>query len=185
MFARTEVRVLQEKDGVIYDSDSAEILHSYDHFAFHIVIAVTPCGRYFQAILRHGLFGPKARVFPLRFKAQAIYWAAKGNAPDEALEKLGVKIIEQTDSDEPYNFMSSEIIWPERGRFGWRALMRNYDGRLWMLKTFDINALGIHIKKSRPISQRKAIVWAIDEGIYNERLKMLGLEYEDIFKRLP
>ena len=184
MFARTEVRVLQEKDGVIYDSDNSEILHAYDRLAFHIVLAITPCGHYFQAILRHGLLGPNASVHPIRFKAVAIYWAAKGNAPDKIMEELGVKIIEQIDSNEPYNFMSSEVIYPDRGRFGWRALMRNYDGRFWMLKTFDINALGIHIKRSRPISQRKGIAWAITKGAPVERLKFLGVEDPNVYQRM-
>ena len=185
MFGRTKVRVFEEEDGVIYDSDTAEILHWYDRFTLRIILAVTPSGHYFHAILRDGLLGPRTSVIPIRFKASAIYWAAKESAPDETLEKMGVRILNQPESDEPYNFMSADVIWPERWFFGWRALMRNYDGRLWMLNSFSIDILGIRAKWTSAIDQRKAIAWAIMKGASGDKLKMLGIEDTDIYKRAP
>ena len=185
MFGRTEVRVLEEKDGVIYDSETAEILHWYDRFSVRVILGVTPSGHYFQAILRNGLFGPKTSVFPIRFKATALYCAAKEKAPDETLEKLGVRILKPAESDEPYNFMSSDVVWPEKGFFGWRALMRNYDGRLWMVKSFDIDILGIRTKWTSAIDQRQAIAWAIMKGANVKALEMLGVQDADIYKRAP
>ena len=173
MFGRREVRVFEEIDGVVYDSDTADIIHYWDSFGGRNIIATTPEGRYFLARIYESFFTPRFWVLPIG-RRYAIELAAKNDAPDKAMEELGVKILNPVESDEPYNIVSSETIWPHRTLFGWRTLLRNYDGRLWMFKSFDI--LGIQTHWASPISQRQAIAWAIRKGAWSEYLAMLGVE---------
>ncbi len=176
MFGRREIRVFKEIDGVVYNSDTSDVIHYWDRFlGGRRVLAVTPCGHYFLAYLYEAFFTPRFMVLPIG-RRHAIWLASKSDAPEEAMRKLGVKVENPIESDEPYNLISSETIWPHRMLlgFGWRTLLRNYDGRLWMFKSFDI--LGIQTQWASSVSQSEAIAWAIDKGAWEEHLAMLGVE---------
>ena len=114
MFGRQEVHVYQEKDGVLYDSDTADILHYWDRaMGNRNVLAVTPEGNYFLALLYTMAFVPKFYLIPIS-KFYAIILAAEHDAPDSTMERLGVKMFRPVESDEPYNLVSSETIWPKK-----------------------------------------------------------------------
>ena len=174
MFGRQEVHVYQEKDGVIYDSDTSYILHYWDTFmGGRKILAVTPDGNYFMAMLYTVAFTPRFYVIPIS-ERYLIYLAAKHDAPDSTMEKLGVKMFTPVKSDDPYNLTSSETIWPKKTWLGWNTLLRNYDGRFWMFKSID--TIGVRIEKAQPMTQKEAIVWAIDKNIRGDAMSLIGLD---------
>ncbi len=174
MFSRQEVHVYQEKDGVIYDSVTADILHYWDKFmSGRDVLAVTPEGNYFLALLYTMFFTPRFYVSPIS-KAYAILLAAEHDAPGSTMARLSVEIFKPVESDEPYNLVSSETIWPKTTRLGWNTLLRNYDGRFWIFKSIDL--LGVRSESAHPMTQKKAIAWAMRKGAWGRTMALLGLE---------
>ena len=174
MFGRQEIHVYHEEDGVIYDSDTADILHYWDTFlGGRRILAVTPGGDYFMTMLSAAAFTPRFYVIPIN-ERYLLYLAAKRDAPDSTMEKLGVRMFAPVKSDEPYNFISSETVWAKKTWLGWNMLLRNYDGRFWMFKIIDI--IGVRIKKALPMTQREAIAWAIDNNIRGDTMSLIGVE---------
>ncbi len=176
MFGRQEVHIYQEKDGVIYDSDTADILHYWDPLlGGRNILAVTPLGNYFLAMLYTIAFNPRFYISPIS-KSYAIFLAAKYDAPDSTMSKLGVRMFTPVESDEPYNLVSSETIWPKKTRLGWNTLLRNYDGRFWMFKSIDLDLIGIRTQRAQPMTQKKAIAWAIKKGAWGNTMSLIGLD---------
>ena len=100
--------------------------------------------------------------------------AAKHNASDSALERLGVRVLPLPGSDGPLSLFHSETVLPRRVPFGWRTLLKHHDGRFWLLRNFELFSL--RIESARPMSQREAIAWALGNGAQLEDLHLLGVK---------
>lgn len=173
---RIPVRVHKEIDGTLYSSRTAEVIHYWDSkiSSSRSVVAVTPEGHYFKAwIYSTNLSGTGAHVYPIsRLWATAL--VAEHGGSDSVLESLGVRIMHQPQSDTPYSMRNSDTVWPVKVPFGWRTLLMERDGRLWMFKGFYL--FGVKVEWSAPMSQRRAIAWAIRKGAWDCSLRMLGVE---------
>ena len=176
-------RAYKVANGVVYDSDVAEVLHHRDNFLSRKVLAVMPDGHYFCAIWGGLALGWV--VFPIHNRLWAIREAIELKAPDSVLEKLGVSILMEVESDEPYNLLSAEFVWGERMfRFRWMYdfLAQNYDGRFFLFRNFEIG--DVRIKKwVKPMSQRQALKWAVWylPRDLPEKFKMLGVDISDLY----
>ena len=104
-------------------------------------------------------------------------------APNRILERLGVRILDHVESDEPYNLMSADLVWGEPTLFGclWDFLARNYDGRLFLFRNLELSEMRIH-KWIKPMSQRQALKWAVWNIPRNQSnaFKMLGVNISDL-----
>ena len=159
---------------MVYDSDTADILHHVDVFTSRKILSVTPEGHYFEAI--YGGMAIGWAIFP-QSRLWSIRWAVKHKAPDDVLERLGVEILRTVKSDELYNLMSADLVWGERRLFntGYDFLARNHDGRFFLFRDLDI--LGIRIRWVKPKTQRQALRWAVWNvpNSQSEAFQMLGV----------
>ena len=175
-------RAYKEVDGVVYDSDTADVLHHKDNLLSRIVLAVTPDGHYFSATWGGLMVGWV--VFPRPNRLWAIHDAIRLKAPDSVLERMGVTILPEVESDEPYNLLSAELVWGERMfRFRWMFdfLAQNYDGRFFLFRNLEL--FDVRIKKwVKPMSQRQALKWAVWYLPRNQpqAFKTLGVDISDI-----
>lgn len=171
-------RAYKEVGGIVYDSDTAEVLHYVDVFTNRKILAVTPDGHYFEAIYGGMLCGWV--VFP-QSKLWAVELALRYKASDDVLEGLGVDILRTVESDEPYNLVSADVLWGKKIPFdlGYQLLARNYDGRFFLFRNIDI--FGVRIKWVKPKTQRQALRWAIWNVPRDvpESFQMLGLSQID------
>ena len=153
----------------VYDSRTAEELASWRGYSgsYRFSLAIKPHYHYFRVTDFEGyrLLRPSFDVQRID-RTCAIELAAKHNASDSALKRLGVKLLPLPVSDEPYSLNYSRAVWPKRAPFGWRTLLRQHYGCLWLFKNFEL--LGLRYESARPMSQREAIAWALRNGAWAE-----------------
>ena len=176
------VRVRRVVDGVLYDSERAEVAHYWDEGVLgmtlvRFVLGRTPCGRYFLTSLTDGSMlrpGPNIDVTPFS-RIASIGLLADVGAPDSALEGLGVEMITPDVPDDSTHPPTVETVLSRRKRFGRQTLVKGHSGRFWMVRWWGIFGWG----KStvRLVSQRKAICWAVKNGLWatSDRPEMLGI----------
>lgn len=154
---------------------TAEELHVWYGFSgnYRHSLTVNPDGQYFRVADYRGNLGCLPDVY-LVGRQWAVKLASKHNAPDSALERLGVKVLTLPTSDDPFSLNHSELVWPKKVPFGWRTLLKHHDGRFWLFKNFEL--LGMRVESGSPMSQREAIAWAHGNGAWLEDLHMLGVE---------
>ena len=172
---RREVRVYKEKDGVVYDSETATVLHYRDNcFVDREILAVTPDGHYFLAFLTGGLTD-WTYVRPIG-KLHALMWSIKHDGPDDVLRSQGVKVSRPIESDEPFNLLSSTLLGGRKRLFGYDFLEQNYDRRLFVFQGREICGIVV-MKKVYPLTQRQALQWTLDCNTPLETFYQLGWDY--------
>ena len=179
---RVEVRVRKVVDGVLYDSETAEVIHYWDErylwFAVtRFVLGKTPEGHYCLIAISEGtILRPDPKIKGVRAsRTGCIMTLADTDAPDSILESLGVEIISSEGPDEPVVPLDVEIVLTEPARFGCKTLLKSPRGRFWMARRYAL--FGWKKLAFRPVSQREAIRWAIWHGTSPRRewLAMLGI----------
>ena len=176
------VRVRRVVDGVLYDSGEATIIHHWDETIFvtpyRMVLAKTPCGRYFLTTLCDGSIlrpGPIVHVYPYdRFSCITALTAA--GAPESVLEGFGVNIMTPAHPDQPFHLPDTETVLARKKWLGWQALVKSDGGRFWIVRWLRI--FGRRRLKARPVSHYKAINWAVMNGLwaFSDRLGMVGIQ---------
>ncbi len=94
------------KDGIEYNSETADVLHHRDTwYGYRRILAVTPDGNYFEAIIGSAFFW--WQVFPFS-RLRAVRWALENKAPNGILERLGVTLMPAPNvaPDKPYEDIS-------------------------------------------------------------------------------
>ena len=186
MTAWTPVRVVREIDGVVYDSETANVVHHWNETIFYkpyrMVLATNPDGYYFLTDLSEGTIlrpDPKARVDALDRKA-SIGVLADAGAPDSVLEGLGVEIITPTCDDKRHGDI--RIIATSDIRFGEQTLAKTSCGHFWMFRTRGI--FGKKRWRVWEVSQHEAIAWGLRKGagFDSARLALLGIR-DDVAER--
>ena len=181
MVQRIPVRVRRVVDGVLYDSETASTIHYWDEsfllLTVRYVLGKTPGGQYFLASIHEGSIlrpGPRIRVTPFDREVSIALLADVG-APDSVLEGLGVEMITPEVPDEPFHLPATETVLTSTKWFGWQALVKSDRGRFWMVRRYGL--FGWKRIRVRPVSQRKAIYWALMNGvgIYDDRMALLGI----------
>ena len=175
------VRVRRVVDGVLYDSKKATIIHHWDETLLlatvRFVLGRTPGGRYFLTCLQDGSIlrpGPNIRVTSFD-RMVSIALLADVGAPDSVLEGLGVEMITPEVPDEPFHFPATENVLIRTKWFGWQALVKSDRSRFWMVRRCGL--FGWKRIWGSPVSHRKAIYWAIMNGVgtFRDRLALLGI----------
>ena len=87
-------------------------------------------------------------------RQSAIESAARHNASDSALERLGVRVLPLPGSDDPLSLLHSELVWPRKVPFGWRTLLKHHDGRFWLFKNFEL--FGLRIESAKPLESARS-----------------------------
>lgn len=152
-----------EINGIRYDAATAYPIHHRDTlWGGRRILAITPDNYFFAA--RHiGVFYGWA-FYPLRCRYWAIEEALAMRAPDDVLELLDVRVL-NADPDPPkFNLLDVELLCIVVRRGGLReALLRDPRGNFWLFRCLGrMNSwLGIASTWVRPISQRRALKWAI------------------------
>ena len=181
MVQRIPVRVRRVVDGVQYDSETASTIHYWDDSflvaSARFVLGQTPGGHYFMASISEGSIlrpEPRIGVTPLD-RETVILHLADVDAPDSVLEGLGVEMITPEVPDEPFHMPATETVLASTKRFGWQALVKSARGRFWMVRRYGL--FGFERIRVRSVSQRKAIFWALMNGvaIYDDRMALLGI----------
>ena len=182
MAERIPIKVRKVVDGILYDSESAEVIHHWDNTFLNAearyVLGKTPESHYFLIRISAGsMFGtlpPCTRVIPAN-RIGSIMTRARVDAPDSALESLRVEIMTPEGPDEPIVPLDVEVVLTRSRRFGDQTLVKSPRGRFWMVRRYAL--LGWEKRVVRPVSQRDAIYWALRNGGWppRERLEMLGI----------
>ena len=181
MVQRIPVRVRRVVDGVLYDSETASTIHYWDESLLlatvRFVLGKTPGGQYFLASVQEGsILRPGPRINVTSFGRMAsIALLADVGAPDSALEALGVEVIASEVPGEPFRLPDTETVLIRDKRFRGRALLKSDRGRFWMVRWYGI--LGWKRFRVSPVSQRRAIYWALRNGVgtFGDRMMMLGI----------
>ena len=108
------MRAYKMKDGVVYDTDTARVLHD-PNSSLAQFLAVTPEGHYFVAVLG-GLFLGWV-IFP-RSHRRAVEFAIKYKAHDNVLKRLEVTIQSPRESEDPYEQQTARFIWMKERLLG-------------------------------------------------------------------
>ena len=178
---RIPVRVLTEIDGVVYDSKHATVIHYWDETyllkPYRNVLGKNTEGCLFLSTISEGtiLFPePRIRVFPCG-RTIAIMLLVDAGAPNPVLEGLEVEIITPAISDVPHHRPAMKTVLASDIRFGCETLKKSDDGRFWMVRRRGI--FGWERVRTRQVSQRQAIGWAIRNGVslFSDQLQMLGI----------
>lgn len=160
-------RAYKVKDGIVYDSKTADLVHYKDSIiGTRDILAVTPKGNYF--VTSFGGFLTGWQVFPYG-RLSAIDWAIRKKAPAKAFERLGVTIMPEPDvpADKPYEpFHACEVLCAKNKTFDnsliatAKFLFRNPDGRFFLYDGMIL--LGRYVfEENRPMSQLQALRWAM------------------------
>ena len=179
-------RAYKFKDGVEYDSDTADVIHYRDvWYGNRKILAVTPEGHYFHAMFGGLIWG--WQIFPCS-RLRAVEWALDNKASNEVLERLGVTVMPPPDvaPDKPYEdlliceflhskkkLFKNDILYtvevlcqnPPDGRFFL------YDG-MRLLRTFLF-------EDYIPMTQREALLWGIKHMAPWESLEIMGYTRTD------
>ena len=175
----TAVRVVREIDGVVYDSETANVIYHWDETIFFVpyrmVLATNPDGYYFLTELSEGTIlrpDPRIKVYDLS-RRTSIAVLARAGAPDSVLEGLGVEIITPACDDKRHGDI--QIVLISDIRFGDQTLAKTSCGHFWMLRTRKI--FGKKRQRHWKVSQREAISWGISNGAGFDpaRLALLGI----------
>ena len=161
------------KDGVVYDTDTARVLHD-PNSSLAQFLAVTPEGHYFVAVLG-GLFLGWV-IFP-RSHRRTVEFAIKYKAHDNVLKRLGVTIQSPRESEDPYEQQTARFIWMKERLLGRDWLLQNHDGRYFLLKNRRL--FRWRWQRTRPMDQRQALWWALRDYADDESLEMLGLSLSE------
>ena len=173
-------RAYKVVDEIVYDSDTAEVLHYRDSWhGGRTILAVTPEGHYFESMFVGLIMG--WQIFPLS-RLRAVYWALKHKAASRVIERLGVTMFPEpeTPADRPYEYPSIRGILGHRKKLFTNDLLytveflcRNPDGRFFiydgmiLLRTFLF-------EEYIPMTQSQALKWAIRHGAPWDSLEILG-----------
>ena len=178
-------RAYKVKDGIVYDSKTADVLHHRDRwYGTRLVLAVTPEGHYFEAVFAGLIMG--WQIFPLS-RLGAVYWALRNKAPDSVLERLGVTVFPepQVAPGKPYEWPGScDILGAKKKLFTndflytSEFLCQNPDRRFFI---FDgmILLRRFTFEEHIPMTQREALKWAILHGAPWDALETLGYKRAD------
>lgn len=174
------MRLYKVKDGIVYDSDTADVIYVHDSFMGNRrVLGVTPEGNYFIASYGGALMGWV--IFPYT-RLMMVWRALEMKAPDEALERLGLELIPEPDvpADKPYEgFPTIEPIASKNTRFTNKFihtcefLFKNPDGRYFVYDGMILLSR-FTFEERRPMTQRKALLWAFKNYAPWAVLEMLG-----------
>lgn len=175
----TAVRVVREIDGVVYDSETANVIYYWDETTFFVpyrmVLATNPDGYYFLTELSEGTIlrpGPRVKVYDLN-RRTSIAVLARAGAPDSVLEGLGVEVIIPACDDKRHGDIRTVLV--SDIRFGDQTLAKTSCGHFWMLRTRRF--FGKKRQRHWKVSQREAISWGIRNGagFDRTRLALLGI----------
>ena len=169
-------------DGIVYDSDNAEILHYRDTwFGGRKILAVTPEGHYFEAMFAGLIMG--WQIFPLS-RLRAVHWALKNEADSNVLERLGVTLFPEPQVliDRGFESPSTCEILGHRRRFFSNDLLyaveflcQNPDGRFFVYDGMILVRTFV-LQDFIAMTQRQALAWAIQHLAPWESLEMLGYD---------
>ena len=166
------------KDGIVYDSDTAEVIYIHESLVFKPrVLGVTPEGNYFLAYV--GVMGWS--IIP--YTRMTLVWRAlEMKAPDEVLKRLGLELMPEPDvpADKPYeDYPTFDPLAVKRTRFtnGYihtcEFLCQNPDGRFFIYEGMILLSRFI-FEERRPMTQRKALLWALKHYAPWQVLETLG-----------
>ena len=169
------------KNGIEYNSETADVLHYRDTwYGYRRILAATPDGHYFEAIIGSVLFG--WQVFPLS-RLRAVEWALRNKAPDRVLERLGVTLmpVPNVAPGKPYeDLLICEFLHSKKKLFRndvlytLEVLCQNppdgrfflYDG-MRLLRTFLL-------EDYIPMTQQEALLWGIKHMAPWDSLEIMG-----------
>ena len=173
-------RAYKVKDGIVYDSRTADVLHHRDRwYGTRLILAVTPEGHYFEAMFAGLIMG--WQIFP-RSRLGAVYWALRNKAPDKVLERLGVTIFPTPDvaPDKPYEWPGSCHILGARKKLFTNDLLytseflcQNPDGRFFVFDGMILLRRFV-FEENVPMTQREGLAWGIRHGSSWAALEVLG-----------
>ncbi len=150
--------VHHEEEGILYDSETADVIYCSNGLLCKYTLAVNPDGYCFLTWVSEDYTGRVNKVVPMD-RYSAIMWSIKSKAPDDTLERLGVDILRKLESDEPYNLVSSKLMAGKKRFLGYDFLEQNYDGRFFVYQWRK--AFGFVNKRVQGINQRNAILWTL------------------------
>ena len=174
------MRAYKEKNGIVYDSETADIIHYHDGLLGHrTILAVTPEGNYFVASFAGLIAG--WQIFPYS-RFMAVMWALDKKAPDDVLERLGLTISPEPDvaSDKPYEDLPvCEMLYAKKKLFtNWfihtcEFFCKNPDGRYFVYEGMIL--LGRFIfEEYRPMTPREALSYGMKNPVTWYDLEQLG-----------
>lgn len=174
------MRAYKVKDGIVYDSDTADVLHYHDGFMGNrAILAITPEGHYFMASFAGLITG--WMIYPYS-RMMAVMWALEKKAPDAVLERLGVTIAPEPDvpPDKPFEDLRiCEMMCARNKLFtNWfihtcEFFCKNPDGRYFVYEGMML--LGRFLfEEYRPISPRDALLYGIKHMATWQDLERLG-----------
>ncbi len=173
-------RAIEVHDGVVYDTDTAERLHSVDLITVKHDLAVTPEGHFCEIYMRHHfIVFIEISIKPLD-RLAAVEWAVSNHASDKVLGKLGVIILREHEAspDKPEVSEATVVIarneiWKNRMISWVELLCCNPDGRLFRydkMRFFNM----FSCKERRVMTQYKALRWAFKHGAPRRAYRHLG-----------
>ena len=182
------MRAYKVIDEIVYDSETADVLHYRDTWiGGRTILAVTPEGHYFEAMFAGLMMG--WRIFPVS-RLRAVYWALKNNAPSKVLERLGVTLFPEPEVplDKPYEspgicdiLCARKKLFTNDLLYTAEFLCRNPDGRFFVFDGMIL--LGRFVfEEYIPMTQSRALQWAIRHGAAYDALEILGYHPDSIAK---
>lgn len=170
------------EDGIVYDTETAEIIYIGD--GGRKILAITPDGHYFVVYVS-GMISEWAYLSPYS-RFMAVWWALRTKAPDDVLERLGVKLLPEPNvpKDKPYEpYHSLDVLCAKDQKFiknnffiaSAQFLFKNPDGRFFLYDGMILLSKFV-FEENKPMSQREALLWAIDNMAPWDTLAILGYE---------
>ena len=173
-------RAYRVVDGIVYDSDTTDILHHRDTwYGGRTILAVTPDGHFFEAMFAGLITG--WHIFPLS-RLRAVHWALKNKAANQVLDRLGVTLLPEPNipRDRPYEYPSMSSILCSRKKlltndllYTVEFLCRNPDGRFFVFDGMILFRRFV-FEEYVPMTQGQALTWAIRHGAPCDALEILG-----------
>ena len=176
------------KNGIEYNSETADIIHYRDTwYGYRRMLALTPDGHYFEAIIGSAFFG--WQIFPLS-RLRAVYWALQNKAPDLVLKRLGVTLmpVPNVAPDKPYeDILICEFLHSKKKLklfkndilYTIEVLCQNPpDGRFFLYDGMRLIRAFL-FEDYIPMTQREALMWGIKHMASWESLEILGYKRTD------
>ncbi|MYE53800.1 MAG: hypothetical protein F4X34_01205 [Chloroflexi bacterium] len=178
-------RAYKVKDGIVYDSETADVIHHHDGLLGHrTILAITPEGHYFVASFGGMILGWV--VFPYS-RLMAVCWALERKAPDEVLTRLGVELIPEPDvaPDKPYEELrvcetlcAKKKLFQNDFIYTSEFLCRNPDGRMFVFDGMILLGRFV-LEERRPMNRREALLYGIKHMATWYDLEQLGYARTD------